>query len=106
MFGGHAIYIADKVFFMLRNADKTPRDNGLWVIFADGFEPVKDLPSLRKEFPSLRSIHLLHGAIKHWFLLPADGGDFESEALQACERVQARDPRFGRVPQSRKRGTK
>ena len=102
MFGGHAIYIAEKVVFMLRDNHKSPQDNGLWIVFGEDFDPATDLTALRKEFPSLRSIELLGGAIKHWFLLPADSANFETETLEACERVLARDARFGRIPQSRK----
>ena len=106
MFSGYAVYVGDKVVFMLRDRPKLPEDNGLWIVFGEKVDPVRDLSSLRKEFPSLRKIQLLHGAIQHWLLVPADGPNFETEAMHACEQVLARDDRFGRIPQSRRKGTR
>jgi hypothetical protein len=103
MFSGYAIYVGDKVVFMLRDRPKFPNDNGLWIVFGEGVDPVRDLAALRKEFPSLRNIDLLHGAIKHWLIVPADGPNFETEAMHACDRVLAHDERFGRIPQSRRK---
>ncbi|MGB7135018.1 MAG: hypothetical protein WBD46_07000 [Acidobacteriaceae bacterium] len=100
MFSGFAVYIGDRLVFMLRDAAKSPEDNGVWVVLAEGIDPGDR--GLRREFPSLRSIELLGGAIRHWLLIPSDGGDFEREALRACELVLRRDPRLGRIPQSRR----
>ena len=102
MFSGHAVYIGEKIVFMLRDSPKLPRDNGLWIVFGESFDAAKDLRAMRKEFPSLRIIELLNGAIKHWMIVPADSPGFEAESLHACELALARDERLGRVPQSRR----
>jgi hypothetical protein len=59
-------------------------------------------PELRREFPSIRSIELLENKIGHWLLIPSDGPKFETEALHACDLLLRHDPRFGRIPKSRK----
>jgi hypothetical protein len=102
MFGGYSVYIADKVVFMLRDHAKSPQDNGLWLVFADEFDPASDPKALRREFPSLRPIELLEGKIKHWMVLPADSPNFESESLHACDLALYHDPRLGRIPKSRR----
>lgn len=102
MFSGHAVYIGDKIVFMLRESLKQPEDNGVWLVFAEDFDESRDPKILRREFPSIRPIQLLGGAIKHWLLLPSDSPNFESEALKACDLLLAHDPRLGRIPESRK----
>lgn len=100
MFSGFAVYVGDLIVCMLRDHAKSPQDNGLWLVLAEGVDPADK--SLRRDFPSLRKIELLGGKIGHWLLIPADGNDFEAEAERACELLLRRDPRLGRVPQSRK----
>lgn len=100
MFSGFAVYIGDRIVCMLRDHPKSPRDNGVWLVLADTVNPAD--PTLRREFPSLRSIELLAGKIGHWLLIPSDGPAFETEALHACELLLRHDPRLGRIPASRK----
>jgi hypothetical protein len=100
MFSGFAVYVSDRLVCMLRDNTKSPKDNGFWLVLAEHTSP-KD-PSLRQDFPSLRSIGLLHGKIRHWLIIPSDGPDFETEALHACDLLLHHDPRFGRIPESRR----
>jgi len=106
MFSGYAVYIGDKIVLMLRDSPKIPEDNGLWLVFAEQAEATLALTnkpgSLRKKLPSLRTIGILGGVIKHWLLIPSDGPNFEADAQQACELILAHDPRIGRIPESRK----
>jgi hypothetical protein len=102
MFSGFAVYVADKIVFMLRDRPTLTGDNGLWFVFSEEADMSKKAGSLRSEFPSLREIGLLEGKISHWMVLPVDAPDFESAALRACDLVLAHDPRLGRVPKSRK----
>ena len=101
MFGGHAVYIGDKIVAMLRDSAKEPQDNGVWLVFSE----TADLADrkLRRELPSLRTITILGGAIKHWLLIPSDGPDFESDAMRACDLLLAHDARLGRIPKSRQK---
>ncbi|MFC5860820.1 TfoX/Sxy family protein [Acidicapsa dinghuensis] len=100
MFSGYAVYIGDKIVCMLRDSAKATEDNGLWLVLSESTDPAD--PSLRKEFPSLRRIVLLGDKISHWLLIPADGPDFETESLHACDLIRRHDARIGRIPESRK----
>ena len=55
MFGSHAVYVDQKIVFILRrrNHPKTIRDNGIWVAMLPQFTA-----SVRAEFPALRPIEL------------------------------------------------
>jgi hypothetical protein len=100
MFSGFAVYLGDRIVCMLRDHPQSPRDNGIWLVLADGVDPAD--PQLRREFPSLRPIELVGSKIGHWLLLPSDSPSFENEALHACDLLLHRDPRLGRVPASRR----
>ncbi|HEV2619570.1 MAG TPA: hypothetical protein VGU23_06480 [Acidobacteriaceae bacterium] len=100
LFSGFAVYVGDRLFLVLRDAVKHPEDNGVWVVLAEGIDPGD--ASLRRDLPSLRAIGLLGSKIRHWLLIPGDGADFEKQSLDVCELILGRDPRLGRVPQSRR----
>ena len=100
MFSGFAVYIGDRIVCMLRDHQKSPHDNGLWLVLSETTDPAD--PELRREFPSVRSIALLGDKIRHWLLIPSDGPDFEAEALHACDLLLKSDRRLGRVPESRR----
>ena len=100
MFSGFAVYVGDKIVLMLRDSLKSPADNGVWLVFSESAR--LDDAGILRDFPSLRTIELLAGKIGHWRLIPSDSPTFESEALRACELLLTKDPRLGRVPQSRK----
>jgi hypothetical protein len=100
MFSGFSVYVGDRIVCMLRDHAKSPRDNGIWLVLAEGVDPASK--ELRREIPSLRRIELLAGKIGHWLLIPADGPNFETEAGHACELLLKRDLRLGRVPKSRR----
>ena len=96
MFGCLAVYVGEKIVLVLR--DKTPpdSDNGVWLATT-----VEHHVSLRREFPSMRSIKVFGKPVTGWQVLPASATDFEEAALHACELVIARDPRIGKVPQKK-----
>src|ERR1700735_14471 len=98
MFGCLAIYVQDKIVVILRDKQSTPLDNGVWLATTEEHHP-----SLRLEFPNMRSIQLLSKnglgkKVTGWQVLPVDAQDFEQSALHACDLVLARDPRIGQVP--------
>jgi len=99
MFGCLAIYVEDKIVLILRNKDKPGQtaDNGVW--FATTEEHHQ---SLRRDFPSMRSIQVFGKQVTGWQVLPADAENFEEAALRACEFVLAGDPRIGKVPGARR----
>jgi hypothetical protein len=95
MFGSLAIYLGEKIVMVLRDRKNDP-DNGVWLATTEEHHR-----SLHREFPNMRSISILKGAVTGWQVLPADADDFEEAALHACELVRKRDPRIGKVPSRR-----
>jgi hypothetical protein len=55
MFGSHAVYVDERIIFILRQKDdpKTLRDNGVWVATQPDHNE-----SLLRDFPALRPIEL------------------------------------------------
>jgi hypothetical protein len=98
MFGCLAVYVEDKIVFVLRDRERNTADNGVWLATTKEHHE-----SLRREFPSMRSIGVLGKKVTGWQILPADAADFEETALRACELIAAKDPRIGKVPESRRR---
>jgi hypothetical protein len=101
MFGCLAVYVGEKIVLILRDKGRDKRadsDNGVWLATT-----VDHHASLRREFPSMRSIGVFGVAVTGWQVLPADAPYFEEAALRACELILARDPRIGKVPKKRKR---
>src|SRR5690242_16401393 len=67
MFGCLAVYVGEKIVLILRDRKDYPADNGVWLgTTAEHHE------SLRREFPSMRSIQLFGQPVTHWQNLPAD----------------------------------
>ena len=100
MFSGFAIYSGDRLLMMIRNHLTSPQDNGIWLVLSEGADPAD--ASLRQDFPSIRRIELLRSKIDHWLLVPSDDAAFEPLALHAWDFLLRRDPRLGRVPNSRR----
>jgi hypothetical protein len=99
MFGCLAVYVGEKIVFILRDKPGKTADNGVWLATTKEHHE-----SLRGEFPNMRSIRVLGKGkkITGWQVLPADAPDFEAAALRACELVVSADPRIGKVPGSRR----
>jgi hypothetical protein len=97
MFGCLAVYVKDKIVVILRDRPDEPADNGVWLATTPEHHA-----SLRRDFPTMRSIEVFGQDVTGWQVLPADAPDFEEAAIRACEFVLARDPRIGKVPGSRR----
>jgi hypothetical protein len=93
MFGCLAVYVKDKIVFILRDKHDAVADNGVWLATSEEHHR-----SLRREFPNMRSIQVLGHTVTQWQVLPADAPDFEEAAQRACELVLAGDARLGKVP--------
>lgn len=102
MFGSHAVYVDQRIVFILRQKDdpKTLRDNGVWV----ATQPEHN-ESLLRDFPALRPIKLFakrgRTGFAGWLNLPDTDDSFEEAALSLCRLVIAGDPRIGKIPKSR-----
>jgi hypothetical protein len=99
MFGCLAVYVEDKIVLILRDREKAPEDNGVWLATA-----AQHHASLQRLFPHMRSIQLFGKSVTDWQVLPADAPDFEQAALTACALIVAGDPRIGKVPKRKTRG--
>ena len=97
MFGCLAVYVKEKIVLILRDRPDEDVDNGVWLATREEHHA-----SLRREFPSMRSIQLFGTKVTSWQVLPADASDFEESAMRACELVLARDVRIGRVPKPKR----
>jgi hypothetical protein len=99
MFGCTAIYLGDKIVFILREREAHADDNGVWIATTSEHHA-----SLQKDFPSMRSIRLFGtDGPSGWQNLPADCDDFEESVLKACALVEKGDPRIGKIPKGRKK---
>ena len=103
MFGLFALYIGEKLVLMLRQRAQHPEINGVWIATSQEYHK-----SLKKAFPSLRSIAASSNGIAEteWQLLPVDTDDFEKSVITACELIKQNDPRIGRIPKPPKPKTK
>lgn len=97
MFGCLAVYVGDKIVFVLRDKPGATADNGMWLATTREHHE-----SLHTEFPNMRSIQVLGKEVTGWQLLPANAPDFEEAAFRACELIMAKDPRIGKVPKPRR----
>jgi hypothetical protein len=98
MFGCLAVYAGEKIVVILRDKNEKTADNGVWLATTEEHHE-----SLRREFPSMRSIGVLGKKVTGWQVLPAEASDFEEAALHACELILAGDPRIGKVPGARRK---
>lgn len=101
MFGAVAVYIDDKIIFILRNKPTATNDNGVWL--ATTLEHHK---SLQKIFPNMRSIEVFGPGPTGWQILPADADDFEESVQRACQLVIKKDLRIGKIPKTKLRKKK
>jgi len=100
MFGCLAIYVEEKIVFLLRDKLEGTVDNGVWIATT-----IEHHESLRRDFPHMRSIQRFGREVTGWQVLPADALDFEESAFHACELVLQRDPRIGKVPKRKRSAT-
>ena len=96
MFGCHAVYIDEKIMFILRDREDVPEDNGVWIATTKEHHE-----SLKKDFPSMRSISVLGSGVTGWQVLPVTSDDFEESVVKACEFVLKGDFRIGKIPKPR-----
>ncbi len=98
MFGCHAVYVDEKIVLVLRDKASPRCDDGVWLATSSEHHE-----TLRREFPSMRSIEVLAGGgVTGWQVLPAESDDFEEGVLRACELVRRGDVRIGKVPKKRR----
>ncbi len=100
MFGCFAVYVGEKIVLMLREKFEHASDNGVWIATSK-----EDHISLKREFPSMRSIRVLGRGVTGWQVIPSSADDFESSVTHACELVLRGDPRIGKIPKKKRKTT-
>jgi len=93
MFGCLAVYVEKKIVLILRDKPDNLQDNGVWLATTSEHHE-----SLRRDFPSMRSIQVLGSGVTGWQVLPQTDENFEEAAQRACEFILAGDPRIGKIP--------
>ena len=97
MFGCLAVYVGEKIVFILRDKPASAADNGVWLATTRDHHE-----SLRRDFPHMRSIQVLGEEVTSWQVLPVEAPDFEESVMRACEFVLAGDERIGKIPGARR----
>jgi hypothetical protein len=97
MFGCHAVYIGERIVFILRDKGPADADRGVWVV-----SEKNQVDAVRALFPNLRRIDALGDFIKNWQKLSANDPTFEEDVLAACALIARRDPRLGKLPEPKK----
>ena len=98
MFGCHALYVGEKIILILRERKDHTEDNGVWIATSSEHHA-----SLKKEFPSLRSIQVLGEKETEWQNISAGADDFESSVIRICELIKKGDKRIGKIPKRKKK---
>ena len=90
MFGSTAVYLGERVLFILRK--KGDPDDGVWVAFDE--ERAKDAA---EALPNLQPIQRLPN-VRCWRKLAESHPDFEDDVLEACRLAGDRDGPLGKIP--------
>lgn len=93
MFGCEAVYVGEKIVLILRLKEGSAPDNGIWIATT-----IEHHESLRRVFPSLKSIEVFGQGVTGWQVLPSSSLDFEESAIRVCELIMSGDERIGKIP--------
>ena len=96
MFGAHAVYVGEKLVFILR--DKDDSDSGVWISTT-----VQHHESLRKDFPKMHSIKIFETPVTAWQVLEKEDDDFEKNVNHLCDLILKGDARIGKIPKPKKK---
>ena len=96
MFGCFGLYVRNKIVLILRKKETSRADNGVWLATSKEHHD-----SLKRLFPSMRSIKVFGGKESNWQNLPSSATDFEEMVIQACEMILRGDTRIGRETRSK-----
>jgi hypothetical protein len=90
MFGSTAVYLGERVLFILRK--KGDPDDGVWVAFDE--ERANDAAAA---LPNLKPIERLPN-VRSWRKLAENHPEFEDDVLEACRLAGERDGPLGKIP--------
>lgn len=101
MFGAHGVYVQEQIKIILRDREKSPNDNGIWIATTGEHHA-----ALLSDLPSMRSIEMFGPGPTGWQVLPKDADDFEESAFKICTMIRQGDIRIGKVPKTKLRKSK
>ena len=96
-FGFTYVYLDEKLLCCLRDSEKLPSTNGLWL-----FTTLEHVDSLAREFPELPRRNLWRSGDKAWVIISARPENFEEYAFRACELMLNGDRRIGRLSRAQR----
>lgn len=97
MFGCTAVYVGERIALILRDRGPRDADNGVWIAFAP-----EHSASVTSELPALTRISIFGDKVAGWMKLSESSPSFEDDVMHVCERLLAKDPRFGKVPKPKR----
>ena len=107
MFGCTAIYVGEKIMFVMykpeqnETASGLKKDIGIWVCI-----PKEYTLEMKAAFPQLKGVSFFEDENSAWQCLPESHPDFEELALKFCKIIKKGDPRIGRIPKPKKKTKK
>ncbi|MFT5751216.1 MAG: hypothetical protein ACI828_001354 [Flavobacteriales bacterium] len=96
MFGVDAYYVEDKMMFALREKEKNPVDNGIWIATKKEHHQ-----QLRQKLKGCKNIETT--GIKAWLMLPSESDYFESDAHILAALIHSQNPLIGTSPKPKNR---
>jgi hypothetical protein len=99
IFGFAHVYLDERLLFSLRDSNKQPGTNGIWV-----YTTTEHVDSLAKEFPQLPRRQLWRSGKNAWVVLASRLEDFEEHAFKLCELILRGDRRIGRLTRASQNG--
>jgi hypothetical protein len=96
MFGVDAYYLDDKMLFALREKEKSPVDNGIWIATKKEHHQ-----QLKHQLTSVKNIETI--GIKAWLMLPAESDHFERDSCVLAELIHAQSSLVGILPKPKNR---
>jgi hypothetical protein len=98
LFSCLGVYAGEKIILALRKRETHTDDNGVWIATKSEHHA-----SLRKLFPSMRSVYVLGGGSEtNWQIIPQQADDFEEAVLKICALIKKGDERIGNIPKKKK----
>lgn len=97
MFGCLAVYVGERIVFMLRDKGASDTDNGVWISFE-----AEKREAVQERFPRAEQIDVFSGRVSGWLKFAAKSRDFEDDVMEACALVRANDPLLGKVPNGKR----
>jgi hypothetical protein len=92
MLGGYALYLNKKLIIFLRDNDKSPEYNGVYIATVPEFflELQQEIHTSKMEFD-------LDGSKNSWIFISEDLADFEQKVMAACMLIKNNDARIGKI---------